>query len=322
MRLIFDGNNTALRCDYVSDLYNSQGKRTSATYGVLDTIVSTTDVLQDTTGKEITDIIFVWDLGKSPRRKELWPEYKAHRHKDVEYDEEAKIRRHEQLEQMDYLHEVLPSFGVKSLRIRGQEADDLAYDLKCEFRKLDSNDDIIYITSDEDYLQLIDDHCFVWSPIKKILITPENFKEIIGVTTEQFLDYKVLMGDKSDNIPGVEGVGKVKSVSFMNQFNSIENLIETVSNDKKLQKSKVLSKFLEEDIQKTISIAQQMIDFKYVDYSDIKHTLEKFVVKEVHLDKKEVKRVIMVNQFTSILAKMNSFMRIFNDLEYNKFGEL
>ena len=325
MRIIFDGNNTALRCDYVSDLYNSQGKRTSAILGVLDTISCTTDTLQDLTGQDVTDIIFVWDLGKSERRKALWPEYKAHRHKDLVdpiADAEAKLKRQEQLEQMDYLHMVLPSFGIKSIRLKGEEADDLAYDLKCELRKLDPNDEIIYVTSDGDYLQLVDKYCSVWSPMKKTLITLKNFKEVIGVKIESFIDYKVLIGDKSDNIPGIDGIGKLKSAMYMNTYVSVDNLIKTVATDKKLQSSKILSKFLHSDTHETVSIGQQLIDFKYVDYSNIQDRLQEFIASEVHLDKKEVKRVLMTNQFTSILAKMNDFMRIFNDLEYNKHGEL
>lgn len=322
MRIIFDGNNTALRCDHVSDLYNNRGQRTSAILGVLDTITTTSDALQDTMNQEIDDIIFVWDFGKSKRRKELWPEYKAQRHKDIENDLEAATRRQEQLEQMDYLHMVLPDFGVKSLRIKGEEADDLAYDLKCEFRKIDPHDELIYVSTDEDYLQMIDEHCSIWSPIKKTLITLDNFKEITGVNAENFVDYKVLKGDKSDNIPGVEGIGKTKGQNFINKYSSIENLTKCVSADKSLQKSTILSKFLNKDVQKTISIGQQMIDFKYIDYKDIEDELKAFINKDIHVSKDEIKKVIISNQFTSILVKMNSFMRIFNDLEKRKHKKI
>jgi DNA polymerase-1 len=325
LKIIFDGNNTALRCDYVSDLYNSQGKRTSAIYGVLESIVTTVNVIKEETELDVDDIIFVWDKGKSPRRKKLWPAYKAQRHKELDdpiANEEQKRRRHEQLEQMDYLHENLRSLGVKSLRIDGEEADDLAYDLKCEYRKINPDEDLVFITSDEDYLQLIDSHCFVYSAVKKVLVTPKNFESFVGVALDRFLDYKVLVGDKSDNIPGVDKIGEKKAAKYINQYGSIAELTKSVAETKKLQESTVLSQFLDKNVQETISIAQQMIDFKYIDYSPIQEELLKFIATDVHLDKKEVKRIIMVNQFTSIWSKLSSFLSVFNDLEYAKYEEL
>lgn len=310
MKLIFDGNNLAVRCNYVTDLYTSNGIRTSAIAGTLNSIYKLIDILSDKVNEPVSDVIVVWDYGKSERRKKLLPEYKGQRHKNM--DEEAILKRKELLLQMDYLYLNLPAFGVRSIRIKGQEADDLAYALKLEYENLGNKEKLVYITNDEDYLQLVDDICYIWSPIKELLITDKNFEEIVGLPIKGLVEYKALVGDKSDNIPGVRGIGEKIGKELINKYGTIDNLVKDIDT---LKKGKRLLPLLQENIHNQLDINLQMIDFKYVDCSEIKDIIHKKITDEISLDKKKVMKILKQNQLVDIMTRLESFLKTFRSLE-------
>lgn len=313
MKLIVDGNNLAYRCDYALDLYTSTGKRTSVISGGLNSLNNLILNLQEMLDENVTDMIVVWDSGKAERRLKLLPEYKGQRHKET--DEESVLRRQELKEQMNYFCRILPYFGVKSLKINNQEADDLAYVLKCEYRKRGIDEDLVFITTDEDYLQLVDENTMVWSPIKELLITKENFEKLIEVPLEYFIQYKALAGDKSDNIPGIKGIGKKTAKSLITKYKTIENVLEDTEN---LEKSKRLQPLLLDESKEQLSINLQMIDFSYVEYSDISKEINDFIDAESVINIKEVMKVLKENQLVDIFSKLESFLRVFKSIENTK----
>jgi 5'-3' exonuclease len=84
----------------------------------------------------------------------------------------------------------------------------------------------------------------VYQPVKKQLVTHENFKELIGVETHKFIEYKILVGDKSDNISGISGIGQSTALQLLNSFDSILDAIEAIKNGFEIQtmvKNKILS---------------------------------------------------------------------------------
>lgn len=189
--LIIDGNNMAHRARHTFQL-SYRCKDVSVTYGVMR-------MLQSLIRKQKPhSVIMTWDGGTPLYRRELVPSYKANRDrtKDTSYDEFVL--------QLEELQEGLPMFGIMSMRRRGIEADDLMYHAS---RIVDA-DEVVIVTTDDDLLQAVNEQVSILRPKKQdVLVTLENFSEVVGVHPGSYLRYKVLQGDGSDNIPGIVGVG-------------------------------------------------------------------------------------------------------------------
>lgn len=204
---IIDVSNMAYRARYSYSLSHND-KDTSVTYGVLRMLMSVVKDLRP------TSVIMCFDGGRPLYRERLIQQYKSHRKHD---DDETY---QEFLRQVYELWRILPYFGVLCVRRAGIEADDLMYHAS---RMLD--DTSMIITNDDDLLQSVDLWTSVYKPMKKggyKQIGLVNFKEEVGVDPENFLQAKALLGDSSDNIPGVKGIGPV---TMTNMFaNGAEDL--------------------------------------------------------------------------------------------------
>lgn len=144
-------------------------------------------------------IIMCFDGGRPLYRERKIAQYKANRHHDDD-DTYAEFLR-----QLAELRRILPYFGVLSVCRNGIEADDLMYHAS---RLL--TDDVMIITNDDDLLQAVNEHVHMHKPLKKggySPVTLDNFRYEIGAGPEHFLRAKALLGDTSDNIPGVYGIG-------------------------------------------------------------------------------------------------------------------
>lgn len=148
---------------------------------------------------ECSNVYSVWD-------KRLVRGIKNYRRlaKTVEYKGTRDQKKNEKVFSFeDTTTDLLKCLGVKNMYPGILEADDVVSWLA---KKVDGHKVIVSV--DQDMLQLVDDKTDVYSPIKDVLITKQNFEEVVGVSISQFLRYKSLIGDKSDNLPGVERVGK------------------------------------------------------------------------------------------------------------------
>jgi DNA polymerase-1 len=205
--LIFDANNLAYRVKYTHDLSHN-AEDVSVTYGFLRVMVSNARDL------DADSVVVCWDNGIPAFRRELLPEYKTGRKKDwdeLEYQSFAK--------QMDDIRRVLPAMGVVSVWMPDTEADDLMYHAS----RLVAGDCAI-VTTDGDMLQAVtpDGRVQVWHPTNKVMYGWDNFEEHIKVKPAQYLDYKTLVGDNSDGIKGVPGIGHVVATGILDVYGSIE----------------------------------------------------------------------------------------------------
>lgn len=155
-----------------------------------------------------TNIYSIWDKRlvrgiKNYRRLAKQTEYKAGRDKE----RSARVFSYE-----DKTTEIISELGVKNMYPGILEADDVIAWLS---KKLDG--EIIIVSVDQDMLQLVNDRTTVYSPIKDIVITSKNFKDIVGVDIDNFLRYKSLIGDKSDNLPGVTRCGHKTAIKLLNE---------------------------------------------------------------------------------------------------------
>jgi 5'-3' exonuclease len=149
--------------------------------------------------------------GGSKRRRNLYSDYKANRKNKTKlnrYDEFADLvdEQRSMKQQFSRLVEYFDNLPLTVISIDDIEADDVvAYITKQYYEE--QNNRITIVSSDRDFLQLINPKINVWSPTKKILYTPEKIQEEFGLLPENYLLYRMMSGDASDNIPGIDGVG-------------------------------------------------------------------------------------------------------------------
>jgi DNA polymerase-1 len=158
--------------------------------------------------------IMVWDTGHSARRLSIFPEYKGTRGPDPRWDEskileyQERKRRHQIFKELLWMG--LPLFGLRNAILPCHEGDDI---IGWFTRRLE--EDMVVATEDKDMLQLVQKNVAVYQPIKDKFVTLEGFKHHAGVCKSLFLLEKAILGDKSDNIPGVPSVGKTTVKRFM-----------------------------------------------------------------------------------------------------------
>ena len=227
--VLVDGNNLMFR-SYFATAYtgnlmkNSKGQVTNALYGFANMI---NKILKE---EEPSYMAVAFDIGKTFRH-EVYKDYKAGRQKTPE----------ELKSQMPIAKEMLTAMGIKYLELDGYEADDIIGTLS-ERANQDPEWDALLVTSDHDYLQLITDVTTVkmLRPKDYIKYTPEVFKEEYGIDPIKVIDLKALMGDSSDNIPGVPGVGEKTALKLLQEYGTLDNLYENVESVKGKLKDKLI----------------------------------------------------------------------------------
>ena len=216
--LAVDGNSIVNRAFYgVKPLTTKDGQFTNAIYGFMN-------ILNSLIQRENPDGVAVaFDLKAPTFRHKMYDEYKAGR----------KPMPSELAEQIPVLKELLNLFGYSTIELEGYEADDILGTLSLA---AEQNDDVCVIsTGDRDSLQLVSEHTTVLLAATKmgrpeiIPCTPEYLMEKYGLTPPQMIELKALMGDSSDNIPGVAGVGEKTATDLIKRFNSIEEIYENLA---------------------------------------------------------------------------------------------
>jgi 5'-3' exonuclease, C-terminal SAM fold./5'-3' exonuclease, N-terminal resolvase-like domain. len=210
--LIIDGNSLMYRAYFaLPDLMNSEGLHTNAIYGFSMMLIKLLD-------EERPDYIAVAFDKKAP----------TFRHKEYSaYKGTRQSMPEELIEQVDILKDVINAFNIKTIEIEGFEADDIIGTVS----KIASENGlkVLIVTGDRDALQLVSDGVKV-KICKKGITQMEEYDEkaVIEryeVTPRQFIDLKGLMGDKSDNIPGVPNIGEKTAIKLIKEFGSIENVL-------------------------------------------------------------------------------------------------
>ncbi len=211
--LIIDGNSIINRAFYgIKGMATPDGFPTNALYGFLSIYHSVSQELQP------TYVAVAFDLKGPTFRHDDFADYKAGR----------KGMPDELAMQLPVLKEILDALGVKRMSLQGYEADDL---LGTAAKFLAEKEIETYLlTGDKDALQLVDDRVSVYyhGTRNKRIYRPQDVKDDLGVYPNRVVDLKGLMGDSSDNIPGIPKVGKVTANKLLEQFDSIDNLLQNV----------------------------------------------------------------------------------------------
>ena len=227
--IIIDGNSLMNRAYYaLPELMNKKGQHTSAVYGFANILFRLLDTYRP------THISVAFDL-KAPTFRHL--QYK-------DYKGTRKGMPEELREQVEPLKKLIDAFGINRLEIEGYEADDIIGTVSTFCA--DKGYKVMIITGDKDALQLASSNIRILFTKKGISELEEyGYDEMIdryGITPSQFIDLKGLMGDKSDNIPGVAGIGEKTGIKLIQEYDSIENIYQNLDSispnvKKKLEES-------------------------------------------------------------------------------------
>lgn len=240
--------------------YNSKGLNTSAIFGF-------TNVLDEILKKENpTHIAVCFDAPAATFRKDIYPEYKANR--DATPEDIKKS--------IPYIKEILAAFKIPIFEQAGFEADDLAGSLAKKFSGSDF--EIYLMTSDKDYLQLIDESIKMYKPRTRhrdtLIVDVEKFKELYELESPiQYIDVLALAGDTADNVPGIPGVGEKTALKLLRQFHSVEGIYENIDKLKGKQKEKI------EQNKDLVDLSKELVTIKIDIPLDI--TEEELKIKEV-----------------------------------------
>ena len=214
--LIIDGLNLYLRTFAVNGMLNDRGVPIGGMMGFMKSLAY---AIRETNP---TRVMVIYDgAGGSQRRRKMSPDYKGNRKpgkRITRWDAFKNVEEEKQAMKIQFsrLLEYLDTLPINVISIDRIEADDtIAY--------ITNNlleDEVIIMSADQDFLQLVNERVTVWSPIKKIFYTPEKVLEDYGVPAHNFLMYKILMGDKSDNLEGVKGLAPKKLPKILPDISS------------------------------------------------------------------------------------------------------
>jgi DNA polymerase-1 len=174
---------------------------------------------------EPTKVIIVFDgAGGSNAKRNLYPEYKANRNKTRMTNYSIFSSKDEENEsinnQMARLIQYLQCLPVTMIVVDGIEADDTIGYLVGKFEKFNATKEVTILSADKDFLQLVSNKVQVYSPTKKKIYKPKDVLEEFNVSSYNFVNYKILMGDNSDNLPGVDGLGPKKVIKMFPELAS------------------------------------------------------------------------------------------------------
>ncbi len=235
-RLIIIDSNALLHRAFhaLPPLTNKKGQPTGAVYGFLLILFRAIKDLcpygTSPEGRKALYVVATFDLPKPTFRHEEFKDYKAHRARTPD----------EIVSQIPIMKEVLEAFDMPVFTKEGYEADDLIATIATKSQK---DAEVFILSGDLDNLQLVNEKVKVYTMGKGIkdavIYDKDRVQERFGVTPEQMIDFKALTGDPSDNISGVEGIGKKTAAELIQKYGNLKNLYDELSTDTAVLKPRV-----------------------------------------------------------------------------------
>lgn len=232
----------------IRHLTNSKGRPTNAVFGFTRILLK---ILHD---EAPSHVVMVFDAPGPNFRNDLYPKYKANR---PEAPEEFKS-------QVPLIHQVVEAMEIPVLAVPGVEADDVMGTIGVEAAK--HGMDTVLLSSDKDLLQLVSDHVQVYDPYKSgegLWYGEEQVKERFGVTPGHVVDVLGLMGDSSDNVPGVRGIGEKTAVKLIEKYGSVDGVYAAIDELKGKQKEKLLEDHEMAQLSRELVTIKTDVDFDF-----------------------------------------------------------
>jgi len=315
--LVIDGLNTFIRVFSAVPALNDDGQHIGGVTGFLRSVAAVVRLIKP------TRCVIVFDgKGGSRRRKDIYPEYKANRANKTAFnryqefasleDEQDSMRR-----QFGRVIQYLNCLPVTTLSIDNVEADDIMAYIANEIYTDDKNR-VTICSTDRDFLQLVNNRISVWSPIKKKMYTPSVMQEEFGFSSKNYLLYRSFIGDKSDNIPGLKGVGPKSLIKYFPVFTedreiTVEEIVQYANNvDKKYKVHSLVSENKE-----LLELNYKLMQLKEVDINGNAKmlTMNKVQGDIDKLNTLEFKKMFMADKMYTVIKDLDSWLKSsFNSL--------
>ena len=281
--ILIDGNSLMNRAYYaLPELMNKKGQHTNAIYGFANILFKIMDTYKP------SHISVAFDLKAPTFRHKQYDAYKGNRKKMPD----------ELREQVEPLKKMIDAFGINRIELEGYEADDLIGTVAKNFEQ--DGFEVYIITGDKDALQLVSDKIKVLFTKKGISeldeYDPDKMTEKYELTPQQFIDLKGLMGDQSDNIPGVAGIGEKTGIKLLQEYGSIENIYMNIDEISKSVKAKLEAGYDMAFLSK--SLATIMVDIP------LELKVDEFEKKDI--DKNTLISLFSEFEFNSLIGKVGN----------------
>ena len=251
--LLVDGMYLAFSSFYShANMRTLKGEHTGALYGFISRLESLIRELNPSA------VVNTFDSKGKTFRHEMYPDYKGKRAEPPE----------DLLRQLPYIKEYLSIRGIQSLEVPGIEADDIiAWIAK---NQAAPGKEIIIFTADKDLFQLVNEHIFIFHPKLKEKLDNQGIKDYFGVYPRQIVDYLSLVGDSSDNIPGVPGIGEKTALKLIDKFGRLDDMINRLDEMEEKFRKKI------EANRESLNLSRKLVDLAAVPDFDPGYTPEPF----------------------------------------------
>ncbi len=317
--LIIDSTNSFIRCFSVIPAQNDDGEHIGGSLGFLRSIGAAIRQFKP------TRVIAVFDgKGGSVKRKKIYAGYKANRMNPKSFNrpELFNSTEHEQesmVHQFGRLIQYLRCLPITTIVMDHVEADDvIAYAVTDYFSK--KSDQIIVMSDDKDYLQLINDKVNVWRPVEKKLYTQESVEERFKVSAQNYLLYKVFIGDTSDGIPGVNGIGEktiINKLPILKERRALE-IDELTTYCKESYDSKLKLIVEQNDIVRRNYALMQLHDVD-ISASNKMLIIDRLTEEVLPINKTQFKQMLTLDSGTSYIKDADFWLTTFNSLSAYSF---
>jgi len=281
---LIDGSALAYRAYFAfirNPLITARGEHTSAIYGFLNSLFRILDEFAP------THILVVFDTPAPTFRHEIFADYKSTRAKMPE----------DMAEQIPRLKEVIDTMSIRRIEQEGLEADDLIG--TCAVEAARKGFEVVIVTGDKDFTQLVNDRIKMLLPVKTgetlELLDRDGVKNKMGVYPEQIIDLLALMGDSSDNVPGIPGVGQKTALALMEEYDSLDNVLDKAPDiPRKGLKKKVIEGKDSAILSRTLVTIKTDVDLDF--------SLDELAVKP--FDEESVAKLFKELEFTRFLERI------------------
>jgi DNA polymerase-1 len=238
---------------------------------------------------EVSHIAMVFDSGAKTFRNDLYPEYKANRPPCPE----------DLIPQFPIIREVAEALNITILEKVGFEADDLIATVAKQASREDF--EVIIVSSDKDLMQLIDDKIIMYDALKNRMITPREVEEKFSVKPSQVLDVLALMGDASDNVPGVRGIGPKTAAELINKYQTLEILFKNLHEIKQEKRRQTL----EGGIQ-SAKLSKQLI--KLCETVPVSNNMQDYLLR--HIDGEKLVNFLEKQGFRALVSRVKKDFKV------------
>ncbi|MCS7215536.1 MAG: DNA polymerase, partial [Thermodesulfovibrio sp.] len=262
----------------IKGLSTSYGFPTNAIYGF------TRMIMKLCKEKNVSKILCAFDSPHPTKRHKLYEEYKITR---PETPKDLPV-------QIDYIKKIIDALGITRIEIPGYEADDIIA-TTIEITKEAPHLSFIIVSLDKDMLQLVSDNVKIYDPFNEILIDREYVIKKYGIPPEKLNDFMALVGDTTDNIPGVKGIGEKTAKSLIKRYGSIENIIKNLDFIKPLKVAELIRKNME-----SLKISKELVILK----KDVPIQINMEDIKIKQKDREKLTQIFRELEFRSLLKEI------------------